>query len=138
VPGRRIEIHHHIDPPAYAAWLASQGVRPAGGRELPAWSDDDALAVMDTHDVATTVGSGSTPGVHLHLGLLGSPTALPSPVAFARPGHVLFGADWPYAPLSWFTTLLDAYAALDADGHAAVDRRNAEVLFPGLANEEIA
>jgi len=65
--------------------------------------------------------------------LSGSPAALPSLLAFAKPGHVLFGSDWPYAPeiaVSYFTGQLDAYAALDADGHAAVDRENAEALFP--------
>ena len=30
--------------------------------------------------------------------LSGSPTALPSLLAFAHPGHVLFGSDWPFAP----------------------------------------
>ncbi len=68
--------------------------------------------------------------------LSGSPAALPSLLAFAKPGHVLFGSDWPYAPaiaVSYFTSQLDAYTALDADGHAAVDRRNAEALFPQFA-----
>src|SRR5262249_47273079 len=56
--------------------------------------------------------------------LSGSPAALPSLLAFAKPGHVLFGSDWPYAPaiaVSYFTRQLDACAALDAEGHAAID-----------------
>ena len=68
--------------------------------------------------------------------LSGSPAALPSLLAFAKPGHVLFGSDWPYAPavlVNYFTGQLDGYAALDADGHAALDRRNAEALFPRFA-----
>ena len=68
--------------------------------------------------------------------LSGSPAALPSLLAFAKPGHVLFGSDWPYAPpiaVGYFTAQLDAYGALDADGHAAIDRGNAEALFPRLA-----
>ena len=68
--------------------------------------------------------------------LSSSPAALPSLLAFAKPGHVVFGSDWPYAPpmaVSYFTGQLDAYGALDADGHAAVDRRNAEALFPQFA-----
>lgn len=68
--------------------------------------------------------------------LSGSPAALPSLFAFAKPGHVLFGSDWPYAPpiaVAYFTGQLDAYAALDAAGHAAVDRENAAQLFPQLA-----
>ena len=316
---RRIDVHQHIVPPAYADWLASQGVRDAGGRELPVWSVDEALALMQSHDIATAVVSISTPGVHLRPGagndaarakardvnefaarlaqdhpgrfgffatlpvldvdaalaeltyafdvlhgsgvillanvhgrylgapedeplfaelhrrravvfvhpselpgarvegvppfaadflldttraayrlvqngfirrypslkiilshaggfvpyashrlaaaitaetqrppfdvlddfasfyfdtaLSGSPAGLPSLLAFAKPGHVLFGSDWPYAPevaVSYFTAQLDGYDALDADGHAAVDRRNAEALLPSLAHKEIA
>ena len=61
------------------------------------------------------------------------PAALPSLLAFAKPGHVLFGSDWPFAPapaVAYFTGQLDAYAALDAAGHAAIDRTNASALFP--------
>jgi predicted TIM-barrel fold metal-dependent hydrolase len=317
---RRIDVHHHIVPPAYAEWLASHGLRDAGGRELPAWSVEEALATMDEHDIASAVVSISTPGVHLraaagpdleahvkaremnelaarlvqdhprrfgffatlpvrdvdaaleeiayayealhawgvvllanvqgrylgepeyeplfeelarrqaiafvhpselpaprvdgippfaadflldttraafllvrngvvrrhpsirfilsHAGgfvpyashrlaaamtaetprspleiledfasfyfdtaLSGSPAALPSLLAFAKPGHVLFGSDWPYAPsiaVDFFTSQLDAYAGLDAEGHAAIDHGNAEALFPELAGKEKA
>src|SRR5262245_55043636 len=65
--------------------------------------------------------------------LSGSPAALPSLLAFAKPGHVLFGSDWPFAPsiaVGYFTGQLEAYGGLDADGHAAIDRRSAEILFP--------
>jgi 6-methylsalicylate decarboxylase len=61
---------------------------------------------------------------------------LPSLLAFAKPGHVLYGSDWPYAPppaIGYFTRRLDDFAALDADGHAAIDRRSAEALFPRFA-----
>jgi hypothetical protein len=64
--------------------------------------------------------------------LSGSPAALPSLLAFAKPGHVLFGSDWPFAPapaVSYFTGQLDAYAGLDAAGHAAIDRTSAEALL---------
>jgi len=64
--------------------------------------------------------------------LSGSPAALPSLLAFAKPGHVLFGSDWPYAPapaVSYFTGQLDAYAALDAASHVAIDRESAVALF---------
>lgn len=42
----RIDVHHHIVPPGYADWLRSKGIG-AAGPPLPAWSDADALAVMD-------------------------------------------------------------------------------------------
>ena len=311
----RIDVHQHLIPPPYAAWLRAQGIHAAGGRELPDWSAESALALMDAHDIATAVLSLSTPGVHLdpskprdpvaraqaraanelaarvaadhpgrfgffatltlpdldgalaeatyaldtlgaagvillanthgrylgapedeplfaeldrrgavvfvhpstlpgpavdgippfaadflldttraayqlvragvvrrfpnlriilsHAGgfvpyashrlaaaltaetqrspldvledfasfyfdtaLSGSPAALPSLLAFAKPGHVLFGSDWPYAPdvaVGYFTAQLDTYDALGPDGHAAIDRHNATALFPQLA-----
>jgi len=309
---RRIDVHQHILPPEYTAWLRANGIHEAGGRELPAWSAEEALAVMDQHGIATAILSVSTPGVCLEPGdgrraevrsmarlvneftaqvvrdhptrfgffatltlpdvdgalaelehafdvlgaagvillanthgrylgdpaeepllaeldrrravvfvhpsvlpgppvpgvppfaadflldttragyrlvqsgavrrhanlkiilahaggflpyashrlmaallaeggrspadlledlrsfyfdtaLSGSPAALPSLLAFAKPGHVVFGSDWPYAPtmaVSYFTGQLDAYAAIDAHGHALIDRTNAAVLFP--------
>jgi predicted TIM-barrel fold metal-dependent hydrolase len=307
---RRIDVHQHVVPPFYAAWLRERGVSDAGGRELPDWSADEALALLDRHEIETAILSVSTPGVRLdpsergaaearamarrvnefaaevvrdhpgrfgffatltlpdvdgalaeaehaldvlgaagvillanthgrylgdpadepllaeldrrraivfvhpstlpgpsvpgvppfaadflldttraayrlvqsgavrrhanlkillsHAGgfvpyashrlmaaqlldgrapadvledfqsfyfdtaLSGSPAALPSLLAFAKPGHVLFGSDWPFAPdpaVAYFTGQLDAYAGLDASGHAAVDRGNAAALF---------
>lgn len=312
---RRIDVHQHLLPPAYAAWLRSAGIHEAGGRELPSWSVQDAVGLMDDHEIETAVLSVSTPGVNLdpakkvdpqaramarevnefsarvacdnprrfgffatltlpdidgalaearyaldtlgacgvillanthgrylgdpedaplleelnrrravvfvhpstlpgpsvagippfaadflldttraayrlvqsgavqrypdlkiilaHAGgflpyashriaaaitaesgrspmdvledlgsfyfdtaLSGSPAALPTLLAFAKPGHVLFGSDWPYAPamaVSYFTAQLDAYGALDSDGHAAIDCGSAEALFPQFA-----
>ncbi len=68
--------------------------------------------------------------------LSGSPTVLPTLAAFARPGHVLFGTDSPYASsktVGYFTGNLDGYDGLDAAMHAAINRSSAEVLFPRLA-----
>lgn len=308
----RIDVHQHIVPPAYAAWLHANGLHEAGGRALPDWSADEALGVMAQHEIATAILSVSTPGVRIdpsergaaearamarrvnefaaqvvrdhpgrfgffatltlpdvdgalaevehafdvlgaagvillantqgrylgdpadepllaeldrrravvfvhpstlpgpavpgmppfaadflldttraafrlvqtgavrrhanlkiilsHAGgflpyashrlmvtllaeggrspddvlddlrsfyfdtaLSGSPAALPTLLAFAKPGRVLFGSDWPYAPapvVSYFTGQLDAFTALDASGHAAIDRGNAAALLP--------
>lgn len=60
----RIDTHHHVVPPFYAAWLRRHE-RTAGGLPIPAWDVDAALALMDRHDVASAVLSVSTPGVHL-------------------------------------------------------------------------
>jgi len=312
---QRIDVHQHVLPPTYSAWLRSHGLSDAGGRDLPGWSVEEALQLMGDHDIATGILSVSTPGVHLdpgktvdpaarsmarevnefaakvvgdypgrfgffatltlpdvdgalaemayafdtlhadgvillanthgrylgeagdepllaelnrrhavilvhpstlpgpriegippfaadflldttraayrlvqsraeqrypnlkiilaHAGgflpyashriaaalsvetqqspmdvleelrsfyfdtaLSSSPAALPSLLAFAKPGHVLFGSDWPFAPaiaVSYFTGQFDAYAALDADGHAAIDRTSALALCPHLA-----
>ncbi|RQZ38017.1 2-hydroxy-1-naphthoic acid nonoxidative decarboxylase [Burkholderia sp. Bp9090] len=67
---------------------------------------------------------------------LSSPSALPSLTAFAQPDRVLYGSDFPYAPPAVgtsFTAAQDAYAALGADRHAALNRANALPLFPRLA-----
>jgi len=74
----RIDVHQHVVPPAYSAWLRSKGLHAAGGREIPAWSSDEALAVMDDNRIATAILSVSTPGVHLN------PDATRDPVARAK------------------------------------------------------
>ena len=75
-------------------------------------------------------------GFYYDIALSGSPAALPSLLAFAKPGHVLFGSDFPFAPpvaVQYFTATGDAYA--DAD-HAAINRGNALALFPRLAKAD--
>lgn len=62
--GGRIDTHHHILPPAYAAWLDRHGIRD-GDRPLPQWSVQGALDLMDDNGIAASVLSVSTPGVHL-------------------------------------------------------------------------
>ncbi len=64
--------------------------------------------------------------------LTSSPTALPSLLKFARAGHVLFGSDSPYCLDTFFTNNLDGYEDLDPAGRSAINRRNAEFLFPRL------
>jgi predicted TIM-barrel fold metal-dependent hydrolase len=67
---------------------------------------------------------------------LSTPTGLPSLLAFAVPGHILFGSDYPYAPAgiaASFTAELDAYDGLIADEHRAISHSNAWTLFPRLA-----
>ena len=68
--------------------------------------------------------------------LASSPSSLPSLLQFARPGHVLYGSDWPYCldrTVTFFTDALDRYEGLNAAGHAAINRQNAELLLPRLA-----
>jgi predicted TIM-barrel fold metal-dependent hydrolase len=67
--------------------------------------------------------------------LSGSPTALPSLFAFAKPGHVTFGSDWPYAPdvaVGAFTGMYEAYG-IEGAQRESIDRGAAEQLFPRLA-----
>ncbi|MGW4906370.1 amidohydrolase family protein [Streptomyces sp. NPDC004270] len=73
-------------------------------------------------------------GFYFDTALSSSPAALPTLLAFARPGHVLFGSDWPFAPGAagqYFANGLDTGVAPGI--LAAVNRTNAEALFPRLA-----
>jgi predicted TIM-barrel fold metal-dependent hydrolase len=68
--------------------------------------------------------------------LAASPSALPSLLAFAEPGHLLYGSDWPFANETagtYFNGFLEEYNGF-SDGQAfAIERGSAEVLFPRLA-----
>lgn len=72
---------------------------------------------------------------YLDTALASSPSALPSVKAFANPSRILFGSDYPYAPggvAESFTAMLDESPLLSQVEREAIDRRNAEVLFPRL------
>jgi 6-methylsalicylate decarboxylase len=60
----RIDTHHHVVPPAYAAWLRKKGSE-AGGLPIPDWSLDAAISLMDKLRIQTSIMSITTPGVHL-------------------------------------------------------------------------
>jgi 6-methylsalicylate decarboxylase len=65
--------------------------------------------------------------------LSSSAATLPTLLAFAKPGHITYGSDVPFAPLiaaQYFTGGLESYPGLDAEGRAAIDRANALTLFP--------
>lgn len=57
----RIDVHHHIISPEYAALLHERGLTP-GGIPLPGWSAERSLEVMDKNHIATSILSVSTPG----------------------------------------------------------------------------
>ena len=74
-------------------------------------------------------------GFYFDTALSSSAAALPSLLAFAKPGHVTFGSDWPFAPIGAgkiFAAGLETYPGLDAGARAAIDRTNALALFPRL------
>ncbi len=69
---------------------------------------------------------------------LSTPTALPSLLAFAAPGHILFGSDYPYAPVAVatsFTRHLDAYQGFKPGQLAGINIA-AGALFPRLSKQE--
>jgi predicted TIM-barrel fold metal-dependent hydrolase len=72
---------------------------------------------------------------YFDLAISGTPAALPSLLTLARPEHVLFATDWPYATeaiAGMFTSMYEGYT-LSERQRAAIDRSNAEALFPRLS-----
>lgn len=72
--------------------------------------------------------------------LSSSAAALPTLLAFAKPGHITFGSDWPFAPLpagELFPAGLDTYDRLDAGAHQATNRNNALALFPRFGSAPV-
>jgi 6-methylsalicylate decarboxylase len=70
---------------------------------------------------------------YLDTAVASSRFSLPSLLAFAQPGHITYGSDFPYAPAAAgrrYTSELDAFQSAD---HPAINRGNAEALFPRLA-----
>lgn len=67
--------------------------------------------------------------------LSSSAAALPTLLAFAKPGHITFGSDWPFAPTvagQLFAAGLETYPGIDPATRAAIERTNAQALFPRL------
>jgi predicted TIM-barrel fold metal-dependent hydrolase len=90
-----------------------------------------AATARDPADVLTDFA-----GFYFDTALSASPTALPSLLAFAKPGHILFGSDTPFAPdsiVSYFTQGLDASDLLDDQQRHDINRGSAELLFPTLS-----
>jgi hypothetical protein len=57
--------------------------------------------------------------------LSSSAAALPTLLAFAKPGHITFGSDWPFAPVpagKLFAAGLETYPGLDTTMRDAIDR----------------
>jgi 6-methylsalicylate decarboxylase len=67
--------------------------------------------------------------------LSSSAAALPTLLAFAKPGHITFGSDFPFAPTAagkLFAAGLETFPGLDTGARAAIERTNALTLFPRL------
>lgn len=76
-------------------------------------------------------------GFYFDTALTSSPAALPSLLAFAKPGHLTFGSDFPFGPSfvgKMFGDSLRSYPGIDADTMAAIDRGTALELFPRLGS----
>lgn len=72
---------------------------------------------------------------YFDIALSGTPSALPSLLAFTTPHKVTFGTDFPYAPDTAVAAMTAMYEAYDLDDESRhqIDRGTAETLFPLLA-----
>jgi predicted TIM-barrel fold metal-dependent hydrolase len=63
---RAIDVHAHYLPAGYRAALLDNGhAQPDGFPQVPEWSAEEHVAVMDRLGIATSLLSVSSPGVHL-------------------------------------------------------------------------
>jgi len=108
----------------------------AGGF-VPYASHRMALAIMADTGRGSADSLADFAGFYFDTALSSTPAALPTLLAFAQPGHVTFGSDWPFAPVGvaqLFAAGLETYPGLDTDARADVERNNALALFPRLAS----
>ena len=73
-------------------------------------------------------------GFYFDTALSSSAAALPTLLAFAKPGHITFGSDFPFAPTAagkLFAAGLETYP-VDPGARATIERTNALALFPRL------
>jgi predicted TIM-barrel fold metal-dependent hydrolase len=119
-PNLKLILSHAGGFLPYAAYRIGAVVVAQTGREIPEILESLSSFYFDT-------------------ALSSSPTSLPSLLAFAKPGHVLFGSDWPWAPelaLSVFSSLLDGHELPPTNTLDGINRKNAEKLFPRLRPAE--
>jgi 6-methylsalicylate decarboxylase len=109
-----------------------------GGGFLPYAAYRFAGLTATTLDPDRTADSvlGDLKRFYFDTALAASPSALPSLLAFAEPGHVLYGSDWPFANEeagAYFNGFLENYDHFGADEAEHIERASAEVLFSRLA-----
>lgn len=103
-----------------------------GGGFVPYASHRMALAIMGDTGRSAADSLDDFASFYFDTALSSSAAALPSLVAFAKPGHITFGSDWPFAPLpasTLFAANLDNYP-LDQPQRDSIDYANALRLFP--------
>lgn len=60
----RIDVHHHIVPPAFRDAMNKKGIHKVAGAPLPNWVTEDSIAIMDQIGTQTAITSLSAPGVY--------------------------------------------------------------------------
>ncbi|NVE01265.1 amidohydrolase [Massilia sp. BJB1822] len=61
----RIDVHHHLFPPAYVEENRRRGITKEAGVQIPTWVPEDSLGVMDANGIQTAILSLSAPGVYM-------------------------------------------------------------------------
>jgi 6-methylsalicylate decarboxylase len=106
----------------------------AGGF-VPYASHRMAVAIMGDTGRSAADSLDDFASFYFDTALSSSAAALPTLLAFAKPGHVTFGSDWPFAPLAagkLFAAGLETYPGLNEQTRTAIERVNALRLFPRL------
>jgi 6-methylsalicylate decarboxylase len=101
---------------------------------VPYASHRMAIGIMSDTGRSLTDSLDDFAGFYFDTALSSTAAALPSLLAFAKPGHITFGSDFPFAPIAaskLFAAGLETHG-LDPEGRVAIDRTNALALFPRL------
>jgi predicted TIM-barrel fold metal-dependent hydrolase len=59
----RIDVHHHILPPDFMAWLAENHSDWTGGPDVPQWTPEKGIRIMDSNGIAAAIAS-VVPGIY--------------------------------------------------------------------------
>jgi 6-methylsalicylate decarboxylase len=103
----------------------------AGGF-LPYAADRMALVIARDTGLDPTMLRNQFRNLYFDTALSTGTATMPALLAFAKPGHTVFGSDWPFAPqaaVDHFTDGLDHYPGLDEAQRQAIDRDNGVALF---------
>lgn len=60
----RIDVHHHIIPPAFIKEMERRAIDKVAGAPLPKWTPEASIEVMNTNGIQTAITSLSAPGVY--------------------------------------------------------------------------
>lgn len=60
----RIDVHHHLIPPAFTRTMEAKGIKHVAGTPLPHWTVAQSLDVMNANGIGTAITSLSAPGVY--------------------------------------------------------------------------
>ena len=132
--------HRHTTRAAYllvrnevvAQYPAIRFVLSHAGGFLPYAADRMALVIARDTGLDRTVVRNQFRNFYFDTALSTGAATLPALLAFAEPGHTVFGSDWPFTPqaaVDQFTDGLDHYPGVDEAVRQAIDRDNAVALF---------